>query len=49
MPQIDALIQAQPNNPYFYELKGQAYLEGAGQPIRSQPCAGAVRWRRMRR
>jgi predicted Zn-dependent protease len=27
--QIDALIQAQPNNPYFYELKGQALLEGA--------------------
>lgn len=25
---IDALIAAQPNNPYFYELKGQAYLEG---------------------
>jgi predicted Zn-dependent protease len=29
--QIDALIQVQPNNPYFYELKGQALLEG-GQP-----------------
>jgi predicted Zn-dependent protease len=29
--QIDALIQAQPNNPYFYELKGQALLEG-GHP-----------------
>jgi predicted Zn-dependent protease len=29
--QIDSLIQAQPNNPYFYELKGQALLEG-GQP-----------------
>jgi len=29
--QIDALIQAQPNNPYFYELKGQALLEG-GRP-----------------
>jgi predicted Zn-dependent protease len=27
--QIDALIQAQPNNPYFYELKGQALLESA--------------------
>ncbi len=27
--QIDALIQQQPNNPYFYELKGQALLEGA--------------------
>jgi predicted Zn-dependent protease len=27
--QIDELIQAQPNNPYFYEIKGQALLEGA--------------------
>ncbi|MBV9260419.1 MAG: tetratricopeptide repeat protein, partial [Pseudolabrys sp.] len=29
--QIDELIHAQPNNPYFYELKGQALLEG-GKP-----------------
>ena len=29
--QIDGLIQAEPNNPYFYELKGQALLEG-GHP-----------------
>jgi predicted Zn-dependent protease len=29
--QIDALIAAQPNNPYFHELKGQAFLEG-GKP-----------------
>jgi predicted Zn-dependent protease len=29
--QIDALIQAQPGNPYFWELKGQALLEG-GRP-----------------
>jgi predicted Zn-dependent protease len=29
--QIDGLIQAMPENPYFYELKGQALLEG-GQP-----------------
>jgi predicted Zn-dependent protease len=28
LAQIDGLIQAQPNNPYFYELKGQALLEG---------------------
>ena len=28
---IDGLIQAQPNNPYFLELKGQALLEG-GKP-----------------
>ena len=29
--QMEALIQAQPQNPYFYELKGQALLE-AGKP-----------------
>ncbi len=29
--QIDGLIQSQPNNPYFHELKGQALLEG-GKP-----------------
>ena len=31
MAQIDSLIQAMPNNAYFYELKGQALLEG-GHP-----------------
>lgn len=31
LAQIDGLIQAQPNNPYFHELRGQALLEG-GQP-----------------
>jgi predicted Zn-dependent protease len=31
LPQIDALIQAQPGNPYFQELKGQALLE-SGHP-----------------
>jgi predicted Zn-dependent protease len=29
LTQIDGLIQAQPNNPYFQELKGQALLESA--------------------
>jgi predicted Zn-dependent protease len=29
--QIDALIQVQPSNPYFYELRGQALLE-RGKP-----------------
>ncbi|MBX9711868.1 MAG: M48 family metalloprotease [Xanthobacteraceae bacterium] len=29
--QIDALIKVEPNNPYFYELKGQSLLEG-GKP-----------------
>jgi predicted Zn-dependent protease len=28
---IDDLIRAQPNNPYFYEVRGQALLEG-GKP-----------------
>jgi predicted Zn-dependent protease len=31
LAQIDALIQAQPQSPYFHELKGQALLE-AGKP-----------------
>jgi predicted Zn-dependent protease len=31
LAQIDALIQVQPANPYFHELKGQALLEG-GKP-----------------
>jgi predicted Zn-dependent protease len=31
LAQIDALIQAQPANPYFYELRGQALLE-SGKP-----------------
>jgi predicted Zn-dependent protease len=31
LAQIDALIQAEPKNPYFHELKGQALLEG-GRP-----------------
>ncbi len=31
LAQIDGLIQVQPSNPYFYELRGQALLEG-GKP-----------------
>ncbi|MFZ3357783.1 MAG: M48 family metalloprotease [Xanthobacteraceae bacterium] len=31
LAQIDSLIQSMPNDPYFYELKGQALLEG-GHP-----------------
>ena len=31
LAQIDSLIQTEPNNPYFYELKGQALLE-SGKP-----------------
>ena len=32
LTQIDALIQQQPNNPYFHEVRGQALLEG-GKPL----------------
>jgi predicted Zn-dependent protease len=31
LTQIDGLIQQQPNNPYFYELRGQALMDG-GKP-----------------
>ncbi len=34
--QIDSLIQSMPNNPYFYELKGQALLEN-GHPAEAIP------------
>ncbi|PZQ11561.1 MAG: peptidase [Ancylobacter novellus] len=34
--QIDGLIREQPNNPYFHELKGQAYLEN-GKPAQAVP------------
>jgi predicted Zn-dependent protease len=40
--QIDALIQAQPNNPYFHELKGQALLEGARPADAIAPLRRAV-------
>jgi predicted Zn-dependent protease len=33
---IDDLIRAMPNNPYFYELKGQALLE-SGHPAQAIP------------
>jgi predicted Zn-dependent protease len=36
LAQIDGLIQSQPNNPYFYELRGQALLEG-GMPKEAIP------------
>ena len=34
--QIDGLIREQPNNPWFHELKGQAYLEN-GKPAQAVP------------
>jgi predicted Zn-dependent protease len=39
---IDALIQVQPNNPYFYELKGQALLDGARPAEAIAPLRRAV-------
>jgi predicted Zn-dependent protease len=43
LAQIDGLIQTQPNNPYFYELKGQALLEGARPAEAIAPLRQAVR------
>lgn len=40
--QIDGLIQSQPNNPYFYELKGQALLEGGKAAEAIAPLQRAV-------
>lgn len=36
LAQIDALIQQQPHNPYFYEVRGQALLE-SGKPAEAIP------------
>jgi predicted Zn-dependent protease len=41
--QIDALIQARPNDPYFYELKGQALLEGGRAAEAVEPLRRAVK------
>lgn len=40
--QIDGLIARQPNNPYFYELKGQALLEGGRASQAVPPLRKAV-------
>jgi predicted Zn-dependent protease len=40
--QIDGLIQVQPANPYFYELRGQALLEGARPEEAIAPLRKAV-------
>jgi predicted Zn-dependent protease len=42
LAQIDLLIQTQPNNPYFYELRGQALLEGAKPAEAIAPLRKAV-------
>ena len=43
LAQIDALIQQQPNNPYFYEVRGQALLEGGKPQEAIAPLRKAVR------
>jgi predicted Zn-dependent protease len=40
--QMDALIAAEPNNPYFHELKGQALLEGGHAAEAVAPLRSAV-------
>jgi predicted Zn-dependent protease len=42
LAQIDALIQLQPANPFFYELRGQALLEGAKPAEAIAPLRRAV-------
>ncbi len=41
--QIDGLIQAMPNDPYFHELKGQALLEGGKASEAIEPLRRAVK------
>ena len=42
MAQIDALIHAQPQHPYFHELKGQALLESGKHAESIAPLRQAV-------
>jgi predicted Zn-dependent protease len=42
LTQIDGLIEALPKNPYFYELKGQALLEGGHPAAALAPLRRAV-------
>lgn len=43
MPQLDALIAAQPNWPYFHELKGQFLFESGKSAQAIEPLREAVR------
>lgn len=43
LPQLDALIAAQPNNPYFYEIKGQFLFESGNPKAAVAPLREAVR------
>jgi predicted Zn-dependent protease len=42
LAQIDSLIQAQPNNPYFHELKGQALVESGREREAIAPLRQAI-------
>lgn len=42
LTQIDGLIHVEPNNPYFYELRGQALLEGGKPNDAIEPLRKAV-------
>ena len=42
LTQIEGLIQAMPNNPYFYELEGQALLENGHAAEAVPPLRRAV-------
>jgi predicted Zn-dependent protease len=42
LAQIDSLIQAQPNNPYFHELKGQALVESGREREAIPPLRQAI-------
>jgi predicted Zn-dependent protease len=42
MPQLDALIAASPNDPYFYEIKGQFLFESGDVPAAVPPLRKAV-------
>jgi len=42
MPQLDALIAANPNSPYFYELKGQFLFESGNVTAAVPPLRKAV-------
>ncbi len=40
---IDSLIEEDPNNPYFYELKGQIYYESGKADLAVEPLRNAIR------
>jgi predicted Zn-dependent protease len=42
LAQIDSLIQTQPNNPYFHELKGQALVESGREREAIAPLRQAI-------